>query len=296
MFIFLGRFVAKAILDNRQLDLPLSDAFLKFMLGQELGLSDLRPLNPDLVRSLDPLLRVAQQKQQILLDPSLDESQRKEKIESLTVGGCSIDDLYLDFTLPGSQIELKPDGANIGVTVHNVDEYLYLVVKSFMKDSVKIQLNAFKRGFDEVFSMECLRPFSLPELRILISGIQQDSENWTLSALTEHTKCDHGYFESSRAVKYLREVMSELTPEERRKFLIFVTGSPRLPVGGWKDLTPKFTIVRKEAGDRSRTPDDYLPSVMTCFNYLKLPEYSSKQVLREKLLQAINEGAEFHLS
>jgi len=40
----------------------------------------------------------------------------------------------------------------------------------------------------------------------------------------------------------------------------------------------------------------FLPSVMTCFNYLKLPDYSTKEVLKEKLLLAINEGAEFHLS
>jgi len=36
---------------------------------------------------------------------------------------------------------------------------------------------------------------------------------------------------------------------------------------------------------------------MTCVNYLKLPDYSSKEVLKEKLLLAVEEGAnEFHLS
>jgi hypothetical protein len=90
---------------------------------------------------------------------------------------------------------------------------------------------------------------------------------------------------------------------------------------------PKLTIVRKEAMDRSHSADEYaltsslpfdaapylvrwlwlisclssarprfLPSVMTCFNYLKLPDYSTKEVLKDKLLLAINEGAEFHLS
>lgn len=61
-------------------------------------------------------------------------------------------------------------------------------------------------------------------------------------------------------------------------------------------MVPKLTIVRKEAMDRGHAADEYLPSVMTCFNFLKLPDYSSKEVLREKLLLAINEGAEFHLS
>ena len=30
--------------------------------------------------------------------------------------------------------------------------------------------------------------------------------------------------------------------------------------------------------------------VMTCANYLKLPDYSSKEVMRERILTAINEG------
>ena len=36
--------------------------------------------------------------------------------------------------------------------------------------------------------------------------------------------------------------------------------------------------------------DGDLPSVMTCANYIKLPPYSSKAVLRDRLLFAISEG------
>lgn len=44
-------------------------------------------------------------------------------------------------------------------------------------------------------------------------------------------------------------------------------------------------------------PDDFLPSVMTCVNYLKLPDYSSIEVMREKLKLAASEGQHsFHLS
>jgi len=43
--------------------------------------------------------------------------------------------------------------------------------------------------------------------------------------------------------------------------------------------------------------DDFLPSVMTCVNYLKLPDYSSIDVMRDKLSLAIREGQlAFHLS
>ena len=90
--------------------------------------------------------------------------------------------------------------------------------------------------------------------------------------------------------------MSELDVRQRRDFLQFITGSPKLPIGGFKSLVPTFTVVCRPS-EHPYTPDDYLPSVMTCVNYLKLPDYSSIEVLRERLLTAIREGqGAFHLS
>jgi len=66
----------------------------------------------------------------------------------------------------------------------------------------------------------------------------------------------------------------------------FLTGSPRLPVGGFAELRPRLTVVRKSVP----TADDHLPSCSTCQVYLKLPAYSCRQVLRQRLLQAIREG------
>ena len=65
---------------------------------------------------------------------------------------------------------------------------------------------------------------------------------------------------------------------------------------GFKALTPMFTVVCKPS-EPPFTSDDYLPSVMTCVNYLKMPDYSSVDILREKLSVAIREGqGAFHLS
>jgi E3 ubiquitin-protein ligase TRIP12 len=57
-----------------------------------------------------------------------------------------------------------------------------------------------------------------------------------------------------------------------------------------------FTVVCK-GSDPPYTSDDYLPSVMTCVNYLKMPDYSNMDILREKLSTAMKEGqGAFHLS
>lgn len=95
---------------------------------------------------------------------------------------------------------------------------------------------------------------------------------------------------SSKAVQNLLEVMSQFTLDERRAFLQFVTGSPNLPIGGFKALLPTFTIVHKPS-EPPYSPNDYLPSVMTCVNYFKMPDYSSKEVLLERVTKAVREGS-----
>ena len=110
-----------------------------------------------------------------------------------------------------------------------------------------------------------------------------------------------------QVVRWLWEVLEVFTPEQRQRFLRFVWGRSRLPTGaeGW---TEQFTVCVKKArpsaaaaaaaatsrarggsgsGPR-RTADTAMPQAHTCFNQLDIPEYSSKAVLRERLLYAIN--------
>lgn len=57
-----------------------------------------------------------------------------------------------------------------------------------------------------------------------------------------------------------------------------------------------FTVVCKPA-EAPYTSDQFLPSVMTCVNYLKMPDYSSIEILKARLDVAIKEGqGSFHLS
>lgn len=121
-------------------------------------------------------------------------------------------------------------------------------------------------------------------------------QRWDVKMLQESCRTDHGFTQDSQAIKYLYDILSTYTRDEQRLFLQFVTGSPRLPTGGFKALSPALTIVRKTL-DNNQNPNDYLPSVMTCVNYLKLPDYSSREVMRLKLKVAANEGSmSFHLS
>ena len=57
-----------------------------------------------------------------------------------------------------------------------------------------------------------------------------------LIALSEALKADHGFNVESRAIRDLIEIMSEFDVSTRRSYLQFITGSPKLPIGGAYDF------------------------------------------------------------
>ena len=59
----------------------------------------------------------------------------------------------------------------------------------------------------------------------------------------------------------------------------FCTGSDRAPING-------LGTVRLYIG-RQGEDSDKLPSAHTCFNHLLIPEYATKEKLKQKLLLAI---------
>ncbi|KAL7870671.1 hypothetical protein SRHO_G00081680, partial [Serrasalmus rhombeus] len=296
-FRFLGKLMAKAIMDFRLLDLPLGLPFYKWMLRHESSISshDLVNIDPGVAKSVQHLEDIIRQKKRLEQDQSQTRETLQQALESLNMNGCSVEDLGLDFTLPGfPNIELKKGGKDVTVTIHNLEEYLRLVVYWTLNEGVSRQFESFREGFESVFPLHHLQYFYPEELDQLLCGSK--SETWDVKTLMECCRPDHGYTHDSRAVRFLFEVLSSFDAEQQRLFLQFVTGSPRLPVGGFRSLNPPLTIVRKTF-ESTENPDDFLPSVMTCVNYLKLPDYSSIEIMREKLLIAAREGQQsFHLS
>ncbi|XP_071999465.1 E3 ubiquitin-protein ligase TRIP12 isoform X2 [Engystomops pustulosus] len=296
-FRFLGKLMAKAIMDFRLVDIPLGLPFYKWMLRQESSLAshDLLNVDPVVAKSVYHLEEIVRQKKRLELDKALTKESLQFALESLNMNGCSVEDLGLDFTLPGfPNIELKKGGKDVPVTIHNLDEYVRLVIYWALNEGVSRQLDSFRDGFESVFPLNHLQYFYPEELDQLLCGSKADP--WDVKTLMECCRPDHGYTHDSRAVKFLFEILSSFDNEQQRLFLQFVTGSPRLPVGGFRSLNPPLTIVRKTF-ESTENPDDFLPSVMTCVNYLKLPDYSSIDIMREKLLIAAREGQQsFHLS
>ena len=121
------------------------------------------------------------------------------------------------------------------------------------------------------------------DLEMLVCG----STKLDFDELEKITVYQDGYTKESTTIKRFWEVIKEFTDEEKRKFLAFCTGCDRAPINGLGSI--KFYISKH--GDN----DLFLPSVHTCFNHLLIPDYSSKEILREKLIKAINNSEGFGL-
>ncbi|GAM27040.1 hypothetical protein SAMD00019534_102150 [Acytostelium subglobosum LB1] len=297
-FKFLGTFVAKAFYDQRLVDLPFSKPFYKYMANKDLEFGDLAVIAPSMASSLNNLYALVLKIKAIKSSKSIDDQQKQTDIAALRIDGAKVDDLCLDFVLPGHpQWELKDNGSNISVNIFNLEEYLNLIVMNFLYSGVIQQVDAFKEGFNQIFPITSLFPFSVAEVESLLCGALTGSDSdWTVDALMESTKCDHGYTNSSIAVQNFFKIMSEFSTEERKQFLLFITGSPHLPIQGFKGLNPRLTIVKKHLNTLAAA-DDSLLSVMSCTNYIKLPDYSSRDIMKSKLLYAMKEGqSSFHLS
>jgi ubiquitin-protein ligase E3 C len=110
--------------------------------------------------------------------------------------------------------------------------------------------------------------------------------------LRRHTHYSGGFADSQPYIEAFWRVLSSFADEDRRALLAFVTSVPRPPLLGFGSLNPGFGIQRVPIS----RDDEKLPSASACFNLLKLPQYSSEEVLRHKLLLAIRSGAGFELT
>ncbi|XP_064113960.1 E3 ubiquitin-protein ligase HECTD1-like isoform X12 [Macrobrachium nipponense] len=271
-----------------------------------LGLDDLCEVDQERGSFLQQLKSLVAVKQLILHDTSLSEEDRRLQLHNLALPAAPgtqgagppavrLEDLCLtmQYAAPSkhfgySAIELRSGGADQEVTLENVEDYIDLTLNWTLETGIRRQLEAFRAGFCQVFPMKKLGAFSPDELRLMLCGDQVPM--WTREDILAYTEPKLGYTRDSPGFLRLVNILVGLTADERKAFLQFTTGCSSLPPGGLANLHPRLTVVRKvDAGDGS------YPSVNTCVHYLKLPDYSSENIMKERLLAATREKG-FHLN
>ena len=82
------------------------------------------------------------------------------------------------------------------------------------------------------------------------------------------------------------EIMEELDASMHAGFLRFVWGRTKLPLTA-AGFTDRFQI------EMDSRDDQRIPTSGTCFFKLKMPRYSSKEIMRKKLIVAIENSTSF---
>lgn len=295
LFEFVGKMLGKAVYEGIVVDVPFASFFLSQVLGHH---------HSTFYSSIDEL-------------PSLD-SEFYKNLTSIKRYDGDVGDLGLtlsyDEDVMGQLVchELIPGGKTMPVTNENKISYIHLMAHFRMHTQIKDQTVAFIRGFRSIINPEWLHMFSTPEVQRLISG---DNAEIDLDDLKKHTVYYGGFHSSHRVIIWLWDILSsDFNADERAMFLKFVTSCSRPPLLGFAYLKPPFSIRCVEVSDdqdtgdtlgsvlrgfftiRKKEPGGRLPTSSTCFNLLKLPNYSKKSILRDKLRYAISMNTGFELS
>jgi len=116
----------------------------------------------------------------------------------------------------------------------------------------------------------------------LIKGVET-IDLTELEATARYVGCQ----KTEQHIVWFWEILRELSIDDAKKFLFFVTGSDRSPLRGLKQLNFEVTSTALD--------DGRIPSAHTCFNSLILPRYSTKDIMRRKLMSAIDHREGFGL-
>jgi len=172
---------------------------------------------------------------------------------------------------------LKPNGDKIQVTWENRKEYVQLL-EEYRLNEFNTQVDAIKRGLATIVPIALLPLFTWQELELMVCGKREID----LELLKANTVYKHGVKAADKHVQYFWEVLEEFTHHQRSNFLRFVWGQSRLPTRS-EDFQEQFGIQTSPKND-----DCILPVSHTCFFSLELPRYSSREVMKKKLLYAIS--------
>ena len=144
-------------------------------------------------------------------------------------------------------IELISNGNSTLVTKDNLNVYIEKRIDYLIK-SQKPSVDALKNGFNSIISFDQINNiFTSDEFNLLINGTPFiDVDDWRLNTQYKN------YNPNDNIIINFWDIINNLTQEELSNFLLFCTGSSRVPIGGFQRLESnrgninKFCITKCE--------------------------------------------------
>ena len=260
MYYFLGNLMLHSISSGNVLNLNLHPIFYKKLLNKEVDFSEIETLDKLSYKFIN----------------NLENIKTEEEFNNLH------DDLYFVVHSSGddSLVDLVENGQNKKVTFQNLPEYINLY-KKFLLTEYDNQISIIHSGLFGLLSKLAQKNFMFlitpQDLEEFITG----EPKLDLQLLREKTIYD-SYEPNSKLIQDFWKVLESFTEEERSLYLKFVSGRSRLPDARSINFFHKIQKLNK------RNPDDYMPVSTTCYFTISLPNYSSYEILRDKLRYAIH--------
>ncbi|RVE72057.1 hypothetical protein OJAV_G00057880 [Oryzias javanicus] len=262
----LGLLCGLALYNDCIFPVPFPLVLFKKLLGVEPTLEDLKEFCPEVGKSLQYIINYE--------DDDLEDHY-----------------MFFEITWKDTNIDLDPENPGKPVTSQNKKEFVDAYVNYVFNKSVESVFQEFERGFFQLCDRDLLRMFEPEELQRLMVG--QDNYDW--EKLKQNTQYDlplsanggHlAHFDThlqNPTMQMFWEVFDELTEDQKKDFLWFVTGSRKAPILGMDQIQMTARLKWIPTG----SPDQHLPESLTCHNILALPSYSSKEIMKDRLTQAL---------
>ena len=262
-FEFIGKIMAKAIIDGMMIDCYFTRIIYKLIIGSQISYHDMEDYDPVYFNSIKWLLE--------------NDFSNSETYLTYSYNHDNLGEIQT--------VDLIENGRNIDVTEANKFDYIQRLCSSKLYDTIKPQIDSLLKGFYELIPQKLISIFNHRELELVISGMPTiDIKDWKNNTIYEN------YNETSDVVVYFWEIIESFDNDERAEFLQFVTGSSKVPLEGFSALQGIGGINKFKISKVFDKNYDRLPTAHTCTNQLDLPEYPSKEILYERLRLAIKEG------
>ncbi|XP_067105977.1 probable E3 ubiquitin-protein ligase HERC3 isoform X1 [Osmerus mordax] len=262
-FHLVGILCGLAIYNSTVVDLHFPLVLYKLLLGSGPSLDDLKELSPTEGRSLQQLL-----------------DHEGDDIEEAFCLNFAITREYYGVT---EVVELVPGGESIIVDKNNREEFVQAYLQYVFCSAVGELYAAFSSGFLKVCGGKVLSLFQPSELMAMVVG--NNDYNW--EEMEKNAVYKGEYCASHPTVRMFWEVFHDFPLEKKKQFLLFLTGSDRIPIHGMESLR---IIIQSTSAE-----EQYLPVAHTCYNLLDMPRYQTKETLRHRLTRAVEQYEGFSL-
>uniref|UniRef100_A0A4W5PTR5 E3 ubiquitin-protein ligase UBR5 n=1 Tax=Hucho hucho TaxID=62062 RepID=A0A4W5PTR5_9TELE len=260
----IGRILGLCLLQNELCPITLNRHVIKVLLGRKVNWHDFAFFDPVMYESLRQLIRHSQAGEAEAVFAAMD--------LAFAIDLCKEEG--------AGQVELLSGGVNMPVTPLNVYEYVRKYAEHRMLVVAEQPLHAMRKGLLDVLPKNALEDLTAEDFRLLVNGCGEVNVQMLISFTSFNDESGENADKLLQFKRWFWSIVEKMSMTERQDLVYFWTSSPSLPASeeGFQPM-PSITI---------RPPDDqHLPTANTCISRLYVPLYSSKQILKQKLLLAI---------